>query len=223
MSKYGEWTRGQDEALLNKLGGMKNALKLLACDKIDITFQSAEKRATVTAQECCWREESGVIYFSVVSDGTSGSDWISRLEKQDFRLSSYAKDMLRSPDFKPTSGVTYDVAILKGDLFGDRVRVTKSIRSQAENRQLITPNAEVACLIRERFSDAQLETVGLWAIVVMHEPIADSDGAPRLLSVDRYDDGRWLRAYYGKPGNFWSGDDRFVFLASQVSSLNSSS
>lgn len=48
-SKYSEWTRGQDEALLNKLGGMEIALKLLTCNEVTVTFDSADKKATITA------------------------------------------------------------------------------------------------------------------------------------------------------------------------------
>src|SRR3989344_3005062 len=71
-----------------------------------------------------WREENGVIYFSVTSDGTTGGQWIARLEKRGYRLSDYAKRMLRSPDFKPTKGVTTEIAVLKGMLFADNDRLT---------------------------------------------------------------------------------------------------
>ena len=37
-----------------------------------------------------YREENGIIYFKVTSDGTTGQAWIERLEKQGFRLSKYA-------------------------------------------------------------------------------------------------------------------------------------
>ncbi|MBU3934399.1 hypothetical protein KKC00_00280, partial [Patescibacteria group bacterium] len=123
-----------------------------------------------------WSEENGLIYFEVTSDGTTGPQWIERLEKEGFRLSKWAKDVLNSPEFKPTSGTTYRIAILKGTLFTDRDRITKKIRAEAERRKLAKPNAEVACLIREMFSDEELETMGLWWIVVFHEPIRDSDG-----------------------------------------------
>ena len=168
-----------------------------------------------------WREEDGVIYFSVTSDGTTGPQWIERLEGKGFRLSDYAKSVLRSPDFKPTSGVTTEIAILKGMLFADNDRITKKIRAEADKRKLTKSNAEVACLIRENFSDKEIEALGLWWIVAMHEPIKDSGGGPSLLGADRYDGGRWLNACcVDGPGYGWFREDGFAFVVSQVGPQN---
>jgi hypothetical protein len=163
-----------------------------------------------------WREEDGVIYFKVVSDATTGEDWIKRLEGNGFRVGDYAKQVLRSPDFKPTNGVTTEVAVLKGMLFEDNDRITKKIRAEADKRKLLKPNAELACLIREKFTDKEIEAMGLWYIVAMHEPINDSDGGPVLLYADRCVDGRWLDACSGGPGRRWYRDDGFAFAVSQV-------
>jgi len=173
---------------------------------------------TVSEQARSWREQDGVIYFSVTSDGTTGEAWIKRLEEKGFRLSDYAKSVLRFPDFKPTSGVTTEIAVLKGMLFEDNGRTTKEIRAEADRRNLTKPNAEVACLIREKFTDQEIEAMGLWWVVAMHEPIKDSDGDPSLLFAGRHGVGRWLDAYYGGPGNGWVRDFGFAFAVSQVSS-----
>jgi hypothetical protein len=157
-----------------------------------------------------------VIYFSATSDGTTGPQWISRLEKKRFRLSKWAKDVLNSLDFKPTSGVIYNCAVLKGEMFSDEDRITEKIRAEADHRKLTKPNAEVACLIRENFSDEEIEAMGLWWLVVMHEPINDSDGDPNLLYALRNDEGQWLDAYYVNPGSRWRRKDGFVFLAPQA-------
>lgn len=162
-----------------------------------------------------WREEDGVIYFSVTSDGTTGPQWIDRFEDKGFRLNDYAKSVFRSPDFKPTSGVTTEVAILKGLLFEDNDRITKKIRAAADQRQLSKPNAELACLIREKFTDKEIEAMGLWYIVAMHEPINDSGGGPDLLGASRSDVGRWLRAYYDGPDSGWGRGSGFAFVVSQ--------
>jgi len=170
---------------------------------------------------CSWREEDGVVYFSVTSDGT-GPEWEQRLEQYDVQLSRWAKDILRSPDFKPTTGVTYEVAVLKGMLWNDRDRITKKIRADAYagvhtgGKQLSDPNAEIACLIREKFPDDEIKAMGLWWIVAMHEPIEDSDGGPGLLSADRDDYGSWLNAYCGGPGNRWYRGYGFALVLSQV-------
>ena len=165
-----------------------------------------------------WTEKDGVIRFSVTSDGTTGEQWIARLESKGFRVSDYAKSVLRSKSFKPTSGVTYEIAVLKGEIFSDNERITKNIRKEAKNRKFSTPNAEVVCLIREKFSDKELEAMGLYWIVVMHEPIKDSDGGPRLLGANRNSDVSWLNTSYDNPGDKWDRGDGFVFVVPQVSS-----
>ncbi len=199
-------TAGQLNAIVKKLGGHDGALKFLRGE------------TTVAEPQRTWREQDGVIYFSVTSDGTTGEEWIKRLEKKGFRVGDYAKSVLRSKDFKPTSGVTTEIAVLKGMLFEDNDRITHKIRTFAAEGKLEAPNAEVACLIRENFSDEEIEAMGLVWIVAMHEPIKDSVGVPDLLRADRNGDGRWLSSYYGKPGRRWDRDCGFAFAVAQVSS-----
>ena len=176
---------------------------------ISIELRAAEDRASRS-----WREENGVIYFSVTSDGTDGEGWINRLTSKGSRVGVYAKQVLRSPDFVPTKGVKTEIAVLKGTLFADDDRITKNIRVEAAKRRLKTPNAEVACLIRLKFTDEEIEAMGLWWIVAMHKPIKDSDGNPYLLRASRYDHGRWLDAYCALPVYGWDRDDGFAFAVS---------
>lgn len=164
-----------------------------------------------------WTEKDSVIRFSVTSDGTTGEEWIARLESKGFRVRDYVKRVLHSKDFKPTNGIIYEIAVLKGELFSDNDRVTKTIRKEAKNRKLSTPNAEVACLIREKFSDKELEAMGLYWIVAMHEPIKDSNGGPLLLYAFRIDNGSWLSTYYDLPDSEWSLGYGFAFVVSHVS------
>lgn len=210
MTKVSEFasadlTVGQINAIVKKLGGYEGALRFLRGE------------TSVVEPERKWLEHNGVIYLSVTSEGTTGPEWIARLEKKGFRVSDYAKSVLCSKDFKPTSGVTTEIAILKGMLFEDSNRVTKKIRTEAESRKLIKPNAEIACLIREKFSDEEIETMGLYWIVAMHEPIKDSGGGPGLLDVGRDDNGSWLDTDYGKPDSRWNRGGGFAFVVSQVS------
>ncbi len=203
-------TIGQVNAIVKKLGGHDMALRFLR-DELSVSEPTRS-----------WREEDGVIYFNVTSDGTTGEDWIKRLEGNGFRVGDYAKQVLRSPDFKPTNGVTTEVAVLKGMLFEDNDRITKKIRAEADKRKLSKPNAELACLIREKFTDKEIEAMGLWYIVAMHEPINDSDGGPPLLGADRSGDGRWLLACSDWPDGRWNRGGGFAFaLAGQaVSSVS---
>ena len=170
-----------------------------------------------TGESAKWREHDGVIYLQVTSDGTTGAGWIDWFEKNNLRVSDYAKSVLVSKDFKPSKACTvYEIAILKGMLFEDKNRFTKDIRAEAMRRNLSKPNAEVACLIRKHFSDADIEAMGLWWIVAMHEPIKGSGGYPSLLGAGRGGGGRWLRAGCGDPDRGWHRGDGFAFVVSQA-------
>ncbi len=206
VMKYPNITLGRVEAVWNKLGGEDGVDRFLR-DELSVSEPTRS-----------WRKEDGVIYFSVTSDGTIGEDWLKRLEGNGFRVGDYAKQVLRSSDFKPTNGVTTEVAVLEGLLFEDNDRITKNIRAEADKRKLSKPNAELACLIREKFTDKEIEAMGLWYVVAMHEPVNDFDGVPNFLGADRSGDGRWLNAYYGDPGSGWDRDNGFAFAVSQVSS-----
>jgi hypothetical protein len=183
---------------------------------VDIFQAVCEGRIKPESIEPKWIETDGVIYLTITSDGTTGPQWIDRLEGKGFRLSDYAKSVLRSPDFKPTSGVTTEIAILKGALFEDDDRITKKIRAEASRRKLTKLNAEAACLIRENFSDEEIKAMGLIWIVAMHEPIKDSDGDLDLLGAYRVDGSRWLGACYGYPDGRWARESGFAFTVSQV-------
>src|SRR3989344_4683494 len=113
-------TAGQLNAIVKKLGGHDMALRFLR-DELSVSEPTRS-----------WREEDGVIYFSVESDGTTGENWIKRLEGKGFRVGCYARQVLRSPDFKPTNGVTTEVAALRDILFEDNDRITKKIRAEAD-------------------------------------------------------------------------------------------
>jgi len=198
-------TAGQLNAIVKKLGGHDMALRFLR-DELSVSEPTRS-----------WREEDGVIYFSVKSDGTTGEGWITRFKSKGFRVGDYAKQVLRSPDFKSTKGMTTEVAVLKGMLFEDNDRITKKIRAEADKRKLSKPNAELACLIREKFTDKEIEAMGLWYIVAMHESINDSVGDPSLLGANRGSDVRWLSAYGDRPDSRWSRDYGFAFAVSSTS------
>ena len=196
----------QIEAALDKLGGVEGVKR----------FLGESPAAPELARR--WSEQDGVISFQVTSNGMSGEAWIAHFEAKGLRVSLYAKSVLLSKGFKPTTGVTTEVRVLKGMLWkSDSVRTTKNIRAEATRRELVKPNAELACLIRDMFTDAEIEVMGLVWIVAMHDPIEDSDGDPRLLTASRSGDYS-LHACLGHSGGQWRGADGFAFVvASQVS------
>jgi hypothetical protein len=201
--KYSDLDLGTIEAIMNRLGGMEGAKRFL---RGELVISELVRK---------WREENGVINLgSVTSDGATGQDWIERLEKKGFKVGNCSKSILLSADFKPTIGVATEVVVLKGELFSND-RVTRNIRAEADKRDWLKPNTEVACLIREKFTDKEIEAMGLWGIVVMHEPIKDSGGRPGLFSANRRGGGCRLSAFCGGPFDRWSRGGGFAFAVPQ--------
>jgi hypothetical protein len=161
-----------------------------------------------------WREQDGVIYFSVTSDGANGVAWIERLKNKGFRIGDNADRILRSGAFRPTSCITTAVAVLKGDMFSDNDRTTRNIRAKAGTRKLQKPNLEVACLIREKFTDEEIKAMGLTWIITMHEPVG-VDGNLHLLGSRTLGGASWLHTYYDSPDLGWGRDGGFAFAVSQ--------
>lgn len=158
-----------------------------------------------------------VIYFTLTSNGKTGAEWETHLERRSFRFSKYAKDVLRSEEFKPTpAGTIHRVAVLKGELFSEENRITKQIRAEAERRKLNTPHPEIGPLFKDTFSDADIERMGLNWVMVMHCPIKDSGGVASLLDAGR-GVGHWLSAARSDPEGWWSREDGFAFSVPQES------
>ena len=203
MAKYGEWTTGQTEALLNKLGGIEGAMKILRGELV------------ISGPTSLWFEKDGMIYFTVTSNGKSGKDWIKHFESKGIKIGDYARQILLK--IKPSKkGTVTQIAVIKGEFFSDDNRITSNIRTEADKRKLSKPNAEVGCLVRDMFTDEEIKKMGLTWIVTMHEPIKDSDGDPSLLYADRDDDDSWLSTYYDNPDSRWNRESGFAFVASQV-------
>lgn len=158
-----------------------------------------------------WQGFDKLIYFAVVSDGTTGPDWIKRLQKKGFSVGRQAETLLWSSDFKPTSGKLTIMAIVKGNWLSDDKRVTENIYKEANRLSLCGPNMEVACLIREKFSDQDIKAMGLNFLVTMHSPVADSHGDLKLLDSHCRAKGNWFGARYGKRNGKWPRGTGFVF------------
>ncbi|MEK7149033.1 MAG: hypothetical protein AAB796_01365 [Patescibacteria group bacterium] len=155
----------------------------------------------------------------LLADGRAGKDWIPRLKGRDVSIDDEAKYMLRSPNFKPTKGVSIDVAILKGRYLVDNNQIIKNVHAEAKKCKWSKPNADLVCLILENFTEEEIEVMDLRDIVAMHEPFNDSDDDPPLLSTFVfYRDGRWLHAYRSRPHIGWHFERGFAFVVSQSGS-----
>ncbi|KKR19846.1 MAG: hypothetical protein UT50_C0028G0008 [Candidatus Moranbacteria bacterium GW2011_GWA2_39_41] len=129
-----------------------------------------------------WREQNSILYFAVTSHGRTASQWIKYFGKR--ILPDFVMEMLKSPEFRPTNGVTTEVAVLRGSLYNGRGDLTaKKMFIEGERRKLERPSAEIACLIAEMFqSDEITHEMRLSGIIVMHAPIK-YDGAGVLFEI----------------------------------------
>ncbi len=148
----------------------------------------------------------------VTTNGRGGEEWITYLEGKSYRVGDYAKQLLRDKKFVATNGTMYTLAIIMGDEFEDSDRTNQNIRAEAYKRGYLDPSVELGPYLREMFSDEDLKKMGLWALILMHEPIPGSDGDLYMLGVLRDYRGRWLDAYNGNPGSGWDREIGFVFL-----------
>lgn len=153
--------------------------------------QKWARNLTVSKHHRLWRNDKGVIRFSVTSDGRTGKEWIKHLETRKIEVCDSAKEVLLSSGFKPTRGVKTNIAVFRGKLlvgekFKEDYRWEKDERvpTKWNGRRLVAPSPEVAPLILDKFSGSEIEKMDLSFrekdgfsiresyIVVMHESIS---------------------------------------------------
>lgn len=154
--------------------------------------------------------------LTVTTTGLTGKQWLARMEKGKYQVSSYAKDILLSKEFDAANlkkDISQEIVIVKASDVG-QYSTTQQIKDYAKSKGYGMPTPELALLVRETISDEEMKELGVWYVAVLHDPIKDSDGDPDVLDSDRRDGGRWLDAYWGNPGAQWDDDGSFAFLVS---------
>lgn len=162
-----------------------------------------------------WTVDSeGNIYFTLTSNGLTRELWEQHLERRGRQISSRARNALSRASEAPTNGITYNIVVRPGKKISHSDRIVNKIRASADKRGWAKPHWEVACLIRDTLTDEQLEKMGLWYIVTMHEPIDDSGGGPCLLSSYQRADGGCplLDTEGGRPDYNWDDRGGFAFV-----------
>lgn len=156
--------------------------------------------------------------------GLTGPQWITRLEKNGYRVSSYAKDILNSPEYKPMEkGQKLEVAFVTVKDMGKQYATTAEIKAYAAAEGYEIPSPEIALLMREALSDKEIEDMGVWHVAALHEPIKDSDGGPDVLDAYRGGGGRWVGTYWDNPDDRWNAGGAFAFVVpASTSKLDSS-
>jgi hypothetical protein len=190
---------------------------------VEVTETGSEGAVIPTAPTpTAWTvDDEGNIHFTLTNNGISREQWEQHLERRGWQIGVYARQMLRRAREAPTkAGTVHNIVVRPGKLISDSDRITKKIRVAADKKGWTKPHWEVACLIRDTFTDEQLEQMGLWYIVTMHEPIKNSGGGPDLLDSHRGGGGGWLGAYVDRPDVGWGGGGGFAFAVPQVGPQN---
>lgn len=172
--------------------------------------------------DALWSEKDGIIRLSspLISDGATGPEWIDRLASNGFRVSDRNKNLLSSPMFQSTNGISYDLVIINGDIFGHDKRNFGNVYEVAKHLDLATPNLELACLGREFLSDQDLKNMGLWAIVIMHYPTNIDFANVSFASLAYDSSGSWLASgNIGCYNSFYNGVG-FGYVANKTASWN---
>lgn len=151
-----------------------------------------------------WTEENSVITFTLpATDGTTGEGWATRIEQKGIRMSNMGKyRILRNQDFKPTIGIAYTVVVIKAKRFLEsyfynheygNVALWK-VKSAIEHGWRVAKlPIEVACLMRENFTDDDLKAMSLQEIVCMHTAIIYDRNNKFLFRLGKkHDGGQWL-------------------------------
>ena len=207
---YGNLTADQVGGIIGKLGGENGALKFLRNEFKILNLHDKPD------------ELSDAIYITVTSDGTTEPEWINRLKaKGCWVTEGRAKGFLLSEEFKPTKGVTTKIAILRRELFrGGRSQTMRDVSNFARKHKLQQPNMEVACLLREKLTDNEIEQMGLWWIIIMHKPVIVDCGPSyiyhTLLGLSRTS-GLEMKCldmiYGGAPDDMATSDSGFAFVS----------
>ena len=167
-----------------------------------------------------WRGQDGVNYISVTSNGMTGEQWLAHFKARGNQIEALAKRAILSPNFKPSKGVKIEIVILKGNLFNDSGWTVGDIRASAAERHLTIMSVETACLIRDMFTDEEINKMGFSYIFFMHETARDSSGNPFWLNMDCEFGGGWLGAYCDLPDRREGDHIGFAFAVLPVDSQN---
>lgn len=140
----------------------------------------------------------------------SADEYRKAIEASGNRFSDWASDIIGRPEFK-TAAEECEVDLVvasNAELGFPQGATVKQTFDRAKELGLeLCPN-EIGPALLEHYQD---QPVGEWFLIAM-EPIAGSDGRLHVFRVGRDELALWLYARGGRPGSFWFGHCRWVFV-----------
>lgn len=141
--------------------------------------------------------------------GKSAEQLISEMEAASINISDYAKSMLKNREFIPGKNPEEAtlIRLTVADLGFKTGATTDQIyeRAQALGLELCPPDTGPNYFLQ--YKDQPL---GEWLCIGMKQ-IADSDGDPRVFSLERGYGGLYLNGDWASPGSTWPPAREFVF------------
>lgn len=194
--KYNDFTLGQIEAVLNKLGGIEGVMDFLS-GKTIVKVPSDEKTLFNV-----WKTIK-------LGNYKNADEFRKALKKNGFKTGDWANDILDKPAFT-VAGAEEEIQLVNvsvADLGFKNGATYKGICAKAKELGLeLCPN-EVGPQLRLQYKD---QPKGEHLCIAM-EPITDSVGNLYIFGVGRGDDALWLDGNYGSSVHFWLARHRFVF------------
>ncbi len=168
------------------------------------------------------RNEHGHIVLSIVVLDLTGEVEVKALRRQKYNVGSWAESCFKSTNedgfdsvHRLVSGQTYRVVLVPGsEIENSSERATQNLLALGERYGYLRPQAGIIPRLRERLTDKQLEELGWWYIVALHQPIIDTGGSPGVLGLSRDGDGRRVDAGWDSPAHQWDAEGAFAFLVS---------
>ncbi|MFC1623561.1 hypothetical protein ACFL05_00360 [Patescibacteria group bacterium] len=212
MSKYGNRTLNWFESVINKMGGEERAE----------AFKRGELVLSKPVPSRWVEDKNGLIHLPpILGLGLTGPGMEDKLTSEGHSLSDDARSIFHSEHYVPCEkGKVYYPVVVPGKLFSDEKRTTKNVRAKGDSFNLIHGESlptELGTLVCISYTNEEIEAMGLKWLLVIHEPIEDSDGVPRLFGTDWIDSESWLVAYWDRPDHQCSRGNGFVFFALQTS------
>lgn len=150
------------------------------------------------------------IVIQVYLNSRNRSAIAATVSRNKLQVSDAAREVINSLTFVATNR-SHKLCVIRGDELEPDELDSLHIRALAADRGYQTPAAEVAPVLFDLADRGEIDWADLGALVVMHDPIPDSDQNPSVLGIYRHDGDCRLHACSGDPSARWRQKDGFVF------------
>ena len=190
-------------------------------------FQQLKKRVFCGNSRCNFPKEAPVDQevnneeriYTVVGTGRSGFEWEDVFAKENkFGISNWARQAIADSDYDARHrfalGKKYKVRLLfMRDITDASHRRIEEMNKLASylcgKKSSVRLKAELAFLLRERFTNHDLRELNITRIIVPHCPLRVYDDELCWLRVDSFDDKASVGTESAEPGALW--DERAAF------------